>query len=178
MSNDTTITIIGNLTAAPELRFTPNGVAVANFTVAASSRMFDRHTGQWRDADAVFMRCNVWREPAENVVETLNKGTRVIVSGRLRQRTYVTREKERRTVTELEVDEIGASLRYAVANMVRVERNGAARREPTPVPEATEESRPDTGTDPFATEQRHLAAVPELVGAGAGSGGADGEPPF
>ena len=175
MSNDTTITIIGNLTAQPELRFTANGVAVANFTVAASSRMYDRHTAQWRDTDVVFIRCNVWREPAENVIESLRKGTRVIVSGRLRQRTFTTRENERRTVTELEVDEVGLSLRYSVANAVRVERNGA--RTPDTATQPVVQPHPQTGTDPYAGD-RHLAPVPELVTAGGGGADSSDEAPF
>jgi single-strand DNA-binding protein len=122
MAGDTTITVIGNLTADPELRFTPSGAAVASFTVASTPRIFDRATGDWRDGEALFMRCNVWRQPAENVAESLTRGMRVLVSGRLRQRSFETREGEKRTVIELEVDEIGPSLRYATAKVNKVNR--------------------------------------------------------
>ncbi|MDH6279492.1 single-stranded DNA-binding protein [Prescottella agglutinans] len=124
MAGDTTLTIIGNLTADPELRFTPAGAAVANFTVAATPRTFDRQSNEWKDGDALFMRCSIWREAAENVAESLTKGMRVIVSGRLKQRSYETREGEKRTVIELEVDEIGPSLRYATAKVSRVSKSG------------------------------------------------------
>ena len=104
------ITVVGNLTADPELRFTPSGAAVANFTVASTPRIFDRQSNEWKDGDALFMRCSIWREAAENVAESLTRGSRVIVQGRLKQRSYETREGEKRTVVELEVDEIGPSL--------------------------------------------------------------------
>lgn len=124
MSGDTIITVIGNLTADPELRFTPAGAAVANFTVAATPRTFDRQSNEWKDGDALFMRCTIWKQAAENVAETLTKGMRVIVSGRLKQRSYETREGDKRTVIELEVDEIGPSLRYATATVSRVSKSG------------------------------------------------------
>jgi single-strand DNA-binding protein len=124
MAGETVITVIGNLTADPELRFTPAGAAVANFTVASTLRTFDRQTNEWKDGDALFMRCNIWREAAENVAESLTRGSRVIVSGRLRQRSYETREGEKRTVVELEVDEIGPSLRYATAKVNKANRGG------------------------------------------------------
>lgn len=128
MSGDTTITVIGNLTADPELRFTPAGAAVANFTVASTPRTFDRNKNEWVDGDALFMRCNIWREAAENAAESLTRGSRVIVSGRLKQRSYETREGEKRTVIELEVDEIGPSLRYATAKVNKADRkSGGAR---------------------------------------------------
>jgi single-strand DNA-binding protein len=117
MAGDTVITVVGNLTADPELRFTPSGAAVANFTVASTPRNFDRQSGEWKDGDALFMRCNIWRQPAENVAETLTRGMRVMVTGRLRQRSFETREGEKRTVVELEVDEVGPSLRYATAKV-------------------------------------------------------------
>lgn len=117
MAGDTVITVIGNLTYDPELRFTPAGVAVANFTVASTPRVFDRNANEWRDSEALFLRCNIWREAAENVAESLTRGARVIVTGRLKQRSYETREGEKRTVVELEVDEIGPSLRYATAKI-------------------------------------------------------------
>jgi single-strand DNA-binding protein len=119
MAGETTITLVGNLTADPELRFTPSGAAVANFTVASTPRTFDRQTNEWRDGDAMFLNCAVWRQAAENVAESLQKGMRVIVQGRLRSRSYETREGERRTVFEVDVDEIGPALRYATAKVSR-----------------------------------------------------------
>jgi len=124
MAGETVITVVGNLTADPELRFTPAGAAVANFTVASTPRTFDRQTNEWKDGDALFMRCNIWREAAENVAESLTRGARVVVTGRLRQRSYETREGEKRTVVELEVDEIGPSLRYATAKVNKANRGG------------------------------------------------------
>lgn len=124
MAGDTVITVIGNLTADPELRFTPAGAAVANFTVASTPRVFDRNANEWKDGEALFLRCNIWREAAENVAESLTRGSRVIVSGRLKQRSFETREGEKRTVVELEVDEIGPSLRYATAKVNRTTRGG------------------------------------------------------
>jgi len=124
VAGDTVITVIGNLTADPELRFTPSGAAVANFTVASTPRMFDRQTNEWKDGEALFLRCNIWREAAENVAESLTRGSRVIVSGRLKQRSFETREGEKRTVVELEVDEIGPSLRYATAKVNKASRSG------------------------------------------------------
>lgn len=123
-AGDTVITVIGNLTADPELRFTPAGQAVANFTVASTPRVFDRNTNEWKDGEALFLRCNIWREAAENVAESLTRGARVIVSGRLKQRSYETREGEKRTVVELEVDEVGPSLRYATAKVNKASRGG------------------------------------------------------
>ncbi len=119
MAGETQITLVGNLTADPELRFTPSGAAVANFTVASTPRTFDRQSGEWRDGDAMFLNCSVWRQAAENVAESLTKGMRVVVQGRLKSRTYETREGERRTVFEVEVEEIGPSLRYASAKVTR-----------------------------------------------------------
>ena len=124
MAGDTIITVIGNLTADPELRFTPSGAAVANFTVASTPRMFDRQTNEWKDGEALFLRCSIWREAAENVAESLTRGSRVIVSGRLKQRSFETREGEKRTVVELEVDEIGPSLKYATAKVNKASRSG------------------------------------------------------
>jgi single-strand DNA-binding protein len=119
MAGETPITLIGNLTADPELRFTPSGAAVANFTVASTPRTFDRQTNEWKDGDAMFLNCAVWRQAAENVAESLQKGMRVIVQGRLKSRSYETREGERRTVFEVDVDEIGPALRYATAKVTR-----------------------------------------------------------
>ena len=123
MAGETVITVIGNLTADPELRFTPSGAAVANFTVASTPRTFDRQSQEWKDGEALFLRCNVWRQAAENVAESLTRGSRVIVSGRLKQRSFDTKEGEKRTVIELEVDEIGPSLRYATATVARAARS-------------------------------------------------------
>ena len=122
MAGDTIITVVGNLTADPELRFTPSGAAVANFTVASTPRTFDRQTNEWKDGEALFLRCNVWRQAAENVAESLTRGARVVVTGRLKQRSFETKEGEKRTVIELEVDEIGPSLRYATAKVNKVSR--------------------------------------------------------
>ena len=124
MAGDTVITVIGNLTADPELRFTPNGAAVANFTIASTPRTFDRQTNEWKDGETLFLRASVWREAAENVAETLTKGTRVIAQGRLKARTYDDREGNKRTSYELDVDEIGPSLRYATAKVTRAQRGG------------------------------------------------------
>jgi single-strand DNA-binding protein len=124
VAGDTTITVVGNLTADPELRFTPSGAAVANFTVASTPRIFDRQSSEWKDGDALFLRCNIWREAAENVAESLTRGARVIVTGRLKQRSFETREGEKRTVFEVEVDEIGPSLRYATAKVNKASRSG------------------------------------------------------
>ncbi|QKT08708.1 single-stranded DNA-binding protein [Gordonia sp. X0973] len=166
MAGETVITVIGNLTADPELRFTPSGAAVANFTVASTPRTFDRQTNEWKDGEALFLRCNIWREAAENVTESLQKGMRVIVSGRLKQRSFETREGEKRTVYELDVDEIGPSLRYATAKVTRASRGGGgggfgggggASRPASSQPAANE--------DPWGS-------------APAASGGASDEPPF
>ena len=124
MAGDTIITIIGNLTADPELRFTSSGAAVASFTVASTPRTFDRQAGEWKDGETLFMPCQAWRQMAENIAESLTKGTRVIVQGRLVQRSYTTREGENRTVVEMQVDEIGPSLRYAKAQVARQPRGG------------------------------------------------------
>jgi len=123
MAGDTIITVIGNITGDPELRFTPSGAAVARFTVASTPRIMDRQTNEWKDGDPLFLSCNIWRQAAENVAESLQKGARVIVSGRLRQRSYETREGEKRTVMELEVDEVGPSLRYATAKVQKMQRS-------------------------------------------------------
>ena len=124
MAGDTIITVVGNLTADPELRFTASGAAVANFTVASTPRTFDRASSEWKDGEALFLRCNIWRQAAENVAESLTRGSRVVVTGRLKQRSFDTKEGEKRTVIELEVDEIGPSLRYATAKVNRVNRPG------------------------------------------------------
>ena len=125
-AGDITVTVIGRLTNDPELRFTPSGAAVASFTVASNSRVLDKTTTEWQDGEAVYMRCSVWRQYAENVAESLTKGTHVIVSGRLRQRSYETREGEKRQVMELEVEDVGPALRFATAKVNRVARQGGA----------------------------------------------------
>ncbi len=172
MAGDTNITVVGNLTADPELRFTPSGAAVANFTVASTPRIYDRQSGEWKDGEALFLRCNIWREAAENVAESLTRGARVIVSGRLKQRSFETREGEKRTVVEVEVDEIGPSLRYATAKVNKASRSGGG------------------GGGGFGGGSRPAApAAPQSSGAPAddpwgsapasGSfGGGDDEPPF
>lgn len=119
MAGETVITVVGNLTADPELRYTQNGLAVANFTIASTPRTFDRQANEWKDGDALFLRASVWREFAEHVAGSLTKGSRVIAQGRLRQRSYQDREGQQRTSIELEVDEIGPSLRYATAQITR-----------------------------------------------------------
>lgn len=158
MASETTITIVGNLTADPELRFTATGAAVANFTVASTPRTYDRQTNEWKDGDALFMRCSIWREAAENVAESLSKGTRVVVTGRLRQRSYETREGEKRTVVELDVDEIGPSLRYATAKVNRNTRAGG-------------------GSSGF-TEKSSGGVSDDPWGSDASGFGDDSEPPF
>jgi single-strand DNA-binding protein len=154
MAGETVVTVVGNLTADPELRFTQSGAAVANFTVASTPSHFDKQSGKWVDDPALFLRCNVWRQVAENVAESLTRGARVVVSGRLRQRSFETKEGEKRTVVELEVDEIGPSLRYATAKVQKVERSSGGTSSSSPA------------DDPWAS------APP------AGSGGFDETPPF
>ena len=173
MAGDTTITIVGNLTADPELRFIPSGAAVANFTVASTPRTYDRQSGEWKDGEAMFLRCNVWREAAENVAESLTRGSRVIVTGRLKQRSFETREGEKRTVVEVEVDEIGPSLRYATAKVNKASRSGGggggfgggggARQEPAPPADGSG----SPGEDPWGSAP-----------ASGSFGGGDDEPPF
>ncbi|MCL1838404.1 MAG: single-stranded DNA-binding protein [Propionibacteriaceae bacterium] len=145
MAGETIITVVGNLTADPELRFTPTGAPVANFTVASTPRMFDRQNNEWKDGDAMFLNCAIWRQAAENVAETLTKGMRVIVQGRLRSRSYETREGERRTVFEVEVEEIGPSLRYATAKVNR-STSGAS----SGGWQASQSSEANIGPDPWA----------------------------
>ena len=157
-AGDVIVTIVGNLTADPELRFTPSGAAVANFRVASTPRVLDKATNEWKDGEAFYISCNVWRQVAENVAETLQKGSRVIVTGRLKQRSYETREGEKRTVVELEVDEVGPSLRYATAKVNKVQRGGGG------FGEGGGSSAPTTSDDPWAS--------------GSSSGPAFDEPPF
>src|SRR6266536_2062479 len=124
-SLDTFLNVVGNLTADPELRFTPSGAAVASFTIASTPRTFDRNTNEWKDGEALFMRCSIWRQAAENVAESLQRGMRVVAQGRLQQRSFETREGEKRTVIELDIDEIGPSLRYATAKVNRTQRGSS-----------------------------------------------------
>ncbi|WP_288799178.1 single-stranded DNA-binding protein [uncultured Arsenicicoccus sp.] len=125
MAGETTLTIIGNLTQDPELRFTPSGAAVANFTVASTPRTFDRQSNEWKDGETLFMRCSVWREAAENVAESLQRGMRVVVTGRLVSRSWEDKESgQKRSVMEMQVDEVGPSLRYATAKVTRTQRGG------------------------------------------------------
>ena len=176
MAGDTTITVVGNLTADPELRFTPSGAAVANFTVASTPRIFDRQSSEWKDGEALFLRCNIWREAAENVAESLTRGSRVIVTGRLKQRSFETREGEKRTVFEVEVDEIGPSLRYATAKVNKASRSGGggggfgsgSRQAQAPAPaSAPAEASGGSGDDPWGSAP-----------ASGSFGGGDDEPPF
>jgi single-strand DNA-binding protein len=124
MAGETPITVVGNLTGDPELRFTPSGAAVANFTVASTPRQFDRQTNEWKDQETLFLNCSVWRQAAENAAESLQRGMRVIVTGRLKARSYETREGEKRTVFEIDVDEVGPSLKYATAKVTKTTRSG------------------------------------------------------
>jgi len=179
MAGETTLTVIGNLTGDPELRFTPSGSAVANFTVASTPRTFDRQSNEWKDGETLFLRCSIWREAAENVAETLAKGMRVIMSGRLKPRSYETKEGEKRTVIEFEVDEIGPSLRYASAKVQRTQRSGGQNAgggnswgggQPAGAPSSSG-GQPPAQDDPWAT--------PGVSNPGGGWGnGPDREPPF
>lgn len=126
MAGETIITVVGNLTADPELRFTPSGAAVASFTIASTPRNFDRNSNEWKDGEALFLRCSIWRQAAENVAESLQRGMRVVAQGRLKQRSYETREGEKRTVVEMEVEEVGPSLKYATAKVNRSQRGSSS----------------------------------------------------
>jgi single-strand DNA-binding protein len=163
-AGDTNITIIGNLVSDPELRFTPSGAAVAKFTVASTPRYLDKATNEWKDGDSLFLTCQIWRQAAENVAESLTRGTRVIVSGRLKQRSYETKEGEKRTVYEVEVDEVGPSLRNATAKVTKMTRAGgsggaAGFSSPTDF----------TADDPWSASP---------VGGGWASSGGEEQPPF
>jgi single-strand DNA-binding protein len=126
MAGETIITVVGNLTADPELRFTPSGAAVASFTIASTPRTFDKNSNEWKDGEALFLRCSIWRQAAENVAESLTRGMRVVAQGRLKQRSYETREGEKRTVVEMDVDEVGPSLKYATAKVNRTQRGSSS----------------------------------------------------
>ena len=151
MAGETPITVIGNLTADPELRFTPNGVPVANFTVASTPRTFDRQTNEWRDGEAMFLNCSVWRQFAENVAESLSKGMRVIVNGNLKARSYEDRDGNRRTSYEIDVNEVGPSLRFASAKVARSQQSSGRQRGTQPQgngwPQQSQQS-----TDPWAAQ--------------------------
>ncbi|SES68658.1 single-stranded DNA-binding protein [Geodermatophilus poikilotrophus] len=156
MAGDTVITVIGNLTSDPELRFTPSGAAVANFTIASTPRTMDRQTQEWKDGEALFLRCNCWRQMAEHVAGSLTRGSRVMAQGRLKQRSFETKEGEKRTVVELEVDEIGPSLRYATATVSKTARvdgapaggNGGAAAGRSGSPDPWAASNGDPGEEP------------------------------
>ncbi|MGS2618463.1 single-stranded DNA-binding protein [Micromonospora sp. LZ34] len=169
MAGDTTITVIGNLTDDPELRFTPSGAAVAKFRVASTPRFMDKASGEWKDGEPLFLSCTVWRQAAEHVAESLQRGARVIVSGRLRQRSYETREGEKRTVIELEVDEIGPSLRYATAKVQKMSRSGGGG---GGFGGGGGQGGGGNFDDPWAS------AAPAPSRAGSGGGNFDEEPPF
>ena len=126
MAGETPITVIGNLTADPELRFTPSGAAVANFTVASTPRTFDRQTNEWKDGEALFLNCSVWRQAAENAAESLTRGTRVVVTGRLRQRSWENQEGEKRSMIEIEADDVGPSLKWATAKVEKTSRSSSS----------------------------------------------------
>lgn len=168
MAGETVITVVGNLVDDPELRFTPSGAAVANFRIASTPRTFDRQTNEWKDGEALFLSCSVWRQAAENVAESLQRGMRVIVQGRLKQRSYETREGEKRTVVELEVDEVGPALAFATAKVTRASRSGGGggysgggQSRPQQSPQQS------GGNDPWATP------APQAGGQGGGSQGND-----
>lgn len=178
MAGETVITVVGNLVADPELRFTPSGAPVANFRIASTPRTYDRQTGEWKDGEALFLTCNVWRQAAEHVAESLMRGMRVIVQGRLRQRSYETREGEKRTVYELEADEVGPSLRNATAKVTRAARSGGGggggfgAEDPWAAAPAAQQA-PNPSTTGNGGRQQDPWAAP------AGGGGAEyDEPPF
>ena len=181
MAGDTQITVVGNLVDDPELRFTPSGAAVANFRIASTPRTFDRQSNEWKDGEALFLSCSVWRQAAENVAESLQKGMRVIVQGNLRSRQYETREGEKRTVFEIQVDEVGPSLRYATAKVTRTQRTGGSSYGGGQ--QGGGQSSPG-GNDPWATPAQSQA--PAAGGGGApandpwasGGGGFSDDPPF
>jgi single-strand DNA-binding protein len=176
MAGDTTITVIGNLTDDPELRFTPSGAAVAKFRIASTPRFMEKASGEWKDGEPLFLACTVWRQAAEHVAESLQRGARVIVSGRLRQRSYETREGEKRTVIELDVDEIGPSLRYATAKVQKMSRSGGGSGggfgSGSGGGGGGGQGAGGNSDDPWAT------AAPTSSPAGSGGGNFDEEPPF
>jgi single-strand DNA-binding protein len=166
MAGETPITVVGNLTADPELRFTPSGAAVANFTVASTPRTFDKQTNDWKDGEALFLNCSVWRQAAENAAESLQRGMRVIVQGRLKARSYENREGEKRTVFEIEVDEVGPSVKYATAKVTKTSRGGGGGGG------GGGQGGAFGGDDPWASSAP--AGGPAAAGSGSGSGGSWG----
>lgn len=162
-AGDTVITIVGNLVDDPQLRFTPSGAAVANFRIASTPRFLDKSTNEWKDGESLFLTCNVWRQAAENVAESLQRGMRVMVQGRLKQRSYETKEGEKRTVYEVEVDEVGPSLKNATAKVIKTQRGGGGFGSAPPQ------------DDPWASAP---AASSSGAGWGAGGGSTPDEPPF
>jgi single-strand DNA-binding protein len=172
MAGDTTLTVIGNLTDDPELRFTSSGAAVAKFRVASTPRFMDKTSGEWKDGEPLFLSCTVWRQVAENVAESLSRGSRVIISGRLRQRTYETKEGEKRTVIDLEVDEIGPSLRYATAKVQRMSRSSSGG---GGFGSGGASGGQGGGGGGFASDDPWATAAPSSSG---GGGNFDDEPPF
>jgi len=183
MAGETVITVVGNLTDDPELRFTPSGAAVANFRVASTPRTFNRQTNAWEDGDPLFLSCSVWRQAAENVAESLQRGARVVVTGRLKQRSYETREGEKRTVFELDVDEIGPSLRYATAKVTKTQRSGGG----FGGAPASGSGAPASGGDPWATggppagqqaQGGGQSGQPDAWSGGPAAAPAGDEPPF
>lgn len=183
MAGETIITVVGNLTDDPELRFTPSGAAVANFTVASTPRSFNKQTNEWEDGEAMFLRCSIWRQAAENVAESLQRGMRVVVQGRLKARSYETREGEKRTSWEIDVDEIGPSLKFATAKVNRVSRSGgqsysggASAPSGAAQPAATPSAPAGQAEDPWATPAP-AASTPGNDPWGAPGVPAD-EPPF
>jgi single-strand DNA-binding protein len=167
MAGETVITVVGNLTADPELRFTPSGAAVANFTVASTPRTYDKASGDWKDGDALFLRCSIWRQAAENVAESLTRGMRVMVTGSLKQRSYETAQGEKRTVVELEAEDVAPSLKYATAKVNKVERKGGSNTGGN-----ASKPRKAAASDPWG------GAPDPWVGSGSTSATKDEEPPF
>jgi single-strand DNA-binding protein len=173
MAGETIITVVGNLTDDPELRFTPSGAAVANFTVASTPRNFDKQTNEWKDGDSLFLRCAVWRQAAENVAESLQRGNRVVVHGRLKQRSYETKEGEKRTVYEMDVEEVGPSLKYATAKVTKTQRGGGGGGFGGGGASTPAEN------DPWASAAPAPASTPAASGGGGWNNpGASDEPPF
>ncbi len=175
MAGETIITVVGNLVNDPELRFTNSGAAVASFRIASTPRTFDRQSGEWKDGEALFLTCSVWRQAAENVAESLQRGSRVIVQGRLKQRSYETREGEKRTVIELEVDEIGPSLRYATAKVQKMSRSGGGGGGGFGSSGGSGGSGGASADDPWASA---TPAGASRSGGGGGNNSFDDEPPF
>jgi len=185
MAGETTITIVGNLVDDPELRFTPSGAAVANFRVASTPRTFDKQTNEWKDGEGLFLSCSVWRQAAENVAESLQRGMRVVISGRLKARTYETREGEKRTVFEIDVDEVGPSLKYATAKVTKTTRSGGSQGggsassggdDPWASQGSTSQGSANQGSSNQASANQ--GASTNDPWATSGAGGSSDEPPF